>query len=320
MMLSMLKKKMRQNGTAAICPGSEGIAVAQVRREKDLPPILELCSYMPRTEGKSDGKILQKIATDYHLERINCVSMMELGSYNLLMVEAPDVQPDELRAAIRWKIKDLIDFHIDDAVVDVFEVPDTKGTGKNRMMYVVVARASVVKSRIDQLVDSGLNLSVIDIPELALRNIASLLPEDVGGVALIHIGQDRGLITITRQSTLYLSRRIDKGTSYLPDTAMHRTDPELIKSWLDSIIVEVQRSLDYYESHFSKPQVSSVVITPLPIEIEGLAEYITAQLEIPARILDVNSLIDVRQPVNQQIQANCILAIGAALRKEGMAL
>jgi MSHA biogenesis protein MshI len=319
-MLKNLRKKIRQNTIAAICPGGDGIAIAQVRREKDVPPVLEMCSFLSREAGKSDDKILQKVTTEFHLERINCVSMMELGSYNLLMVEAPDVQPDELRAAIRWKIKDLIDFHIDDSVVDVFEVPDSKGTGKNRMMYVVVARASAVKSRIDQLVDSGLNLTVIDIPELALRNIASLLPEDVGGVALIHIGQDRGLITITRQSTLYLSRRIDKGTSFLPDTAMHRTDPELINNWLDSIIVEVQRSLDYYESHFSKPQVSSIVITPLPVEIEGVAEYISSQLEIPARMLDVNTLIDVRQPVNHQLQSNCILAIGAALRKEGMAL
>lgn len=319
-MFGLMKKGVRPNVIAAVCSGAEGIAVARVRREKDVPPVLELCAYLPRENGKSDEKQLQKLNSDYRLENLNCVSMMELGSYQLLMVEAPDVQPDELRAAIRWKIKDLIDFHVDDAVVDVFEVPDTKGAGRNRMMYVVVTRSSLVKTRIDQLVNSGLNLSVIDIPELALRNIASLLPEDVGGVALIHIGQDRGLITITRQSTLYLSRRIDKGTSALPDTAMHRTDPELIRDWLDSIIIEVQRSLDYYESHFSKPQVTGLVISPLSVNIEGVAEYIGTQLEIPARILDINSLIDVQQPIAAEMQANCILAIGAALRRETLIL
>lgn len=319
-MFGLFKKKVRPNTLAAVCPGADGIAIAQVRREKDVAPILEFCTYLPPNGGRSDEKQLQKMNADYRLENLNCVSTMELGSYQMLMVEAPDVQPDELRAAVRWKIKDLIDFHIDDAVVDVFEVPDTKSAGKNRMMYVVVTRASLVKARIDQLVNSGLSLSVIDIPELALRNIAALLPEDVGGVALIHIGQDRGLITITRQSTLYLSRRIDKGTSALPDTAMHKTDPELIRDWLDSIIVEVQRSLDYYESHFSKPQVTSIVITPLPAEIEGVAQYISSQLEIPARILDINSLIDVQQPIAPDMQANCILAIGAALRKEKVTL
>lgn len=291
--------------------------MAQIRREKDLPPILELCSYQPREANKPGEKEFQKICNEYDLENLTCVSIMELGSYNLLMVEAPDVQPDELRAAIRWKIKDLIDFHIDDSVVDVFEVPDSKGTAtKNRMMYVVVARATSVKARIDQLLNAGMNLTVIDIPELALRNIASLLPEDVGGVALIYIGQDKGLITITRQSTLYLSRRIEKGISALPYTAMHDDDPDVLREWLDGIIVEVQRSLDYYESHFSKPQVSSIVVTPLPRQFDGVEKYISEQLDIPVRILDVNSLIDVQETMDPTLQANCILAIGAALRKE----
>jgi MSHA biogenesis protein MshI len=203
----------------------------------------------------------------------------------------------------------------------VFEVPDSKGTaGKNRMMYAVVARNSAVKTRIDQLVNAGLNLSVIDIPELALRNIASLLPEDVGGVALVYIGEDRGLITITRQSTLYLSRRIEKGINALPDTPMHDNDQEVVQDWLNGIIVEIQRSLDYYESHFSKPQVSSVIIAPLPRQIDGVAEYLASQLEIPARMLDVNTLIDVQENIDPTLQANCILAIGAALRKEGAVL
>jgi len=320
-MFGLIKKNMRPHTLAAVCPGTGGIAVARVRREKDTPPILELCAYQYRDKNKSEEKILQKIGNDFDLGKLNCVSMMEPGTYNLLMVEAPDVQPDELKAAIRWKIKDLIDFHIDDAVVDVFEVPDSKGTaGKNRMMYAVVARNSAVKTRIDQLVNAGLNLSVIDIPELALRNIASLLPEDVGGVALVYIGDDRGLITITRQSTLYLSRRIEKGINALPDTPMHDNDPEVVQDWLNGIIVEIQRSLDYYESHFSKPQVSSIIIAPMPRQIDGVADYISAQLEIPARMLDVNTLIDVQEKISPIVQANCILAIGAALRKEAAVL
>jgi MSHA biogenesis protein MshI len=319
-MLGLLKKKIRQNTLAAVCLDTDGVAIAQVKSEKNAPPVLERCAFIHRDDSRSQIKTLEKIRDDLDLDRLNCISMMELGSYNLLMVEAPDVKPDELRAAIRWKIKDLIDFHVDDAVVDVFEVPDAKSAGTNKMMYVVVARANSVKDRIDQLVNAGFNLSVIDIPELALRNLASLLPEDVAGVALVYIGQDSGLITITKQSILYLSRRVEKGISVLPDTAIHSHDPDVIKPWLDGLIIEVQRSLDYYESHFSKPQVSCIVITPLPKQIDGVAEYISQQLEIPARILDVNSVIDVQENIDESMQASCIMAIGAALRRESTAL
>lgn len=315
-MPGLFKKKIRRDTVAAICPGSEGVALAEIRRDKDVPPLLDVCRFLPLEPGQSEKSLLHNLAGEYHLDRYPCVSLVELGEYSLLMVEAPDVQPDELRAAIRWRIKDLIDFHIDDAVVDVFEVPDTKAAGKNKMMYAVVARSSAVKQRIDALLDADVNLDVIDIPELALRNIAALLPEDAGGVALLYISDYRGLITITRQSTLYLSRRIEKGISALPDMAMQADDPDIIEPWLDNIIVEIQRSLDYYESHYSQPQVSSIVIAPLPREIPGIAEYITDQLEIPTRILDVNMLIDTKEAVENELQSECLLAIGAALRQE----
>ena len=319
-MLGLLKKKIRQNTVTAVCPAVDGIALAQIRREKDLPPVLEMCAYQQLEPDRSETAILGKLTSEHHLDHRLCVTMIELGSYSLLMVEAPDVQPDELRAAVRWRIKDLIDFHIDDAVIDVFEVPDTKTAGRNKMMYAVVARSSLVKHRIDQLLDAGVNLNVVDIPELALRNISSLLPEDVGGVALVYIGRDRGLITVTRQGILYLSRRIEKGTNSLPDTAMLANDSAIVEGWLDGIIIEIQRSLDYYESHFALPQVSSLVITPLARELPRVAEYISQQLDIPARILDINSLIDTQEPVDPALQSRCLLAIGAALRQESVAL
>lgn len=320
-MFGLIKKKLKLNTLGAVCPDQDGIAIAQVRQDKGVPPILELCTYQNHHDAQAEKNPLKKIAEHYDLGRMACVSTMELDTYNLLMVEAPDVQPEELRAAIRWKIKDLIDFHIDDSVVDVFEVPDTKAAaGRNKMMYAVVSRSALVKSKIDKFLDSDINLTVIDIPELALRNIASLLPEDVGGVAMVYLGQEKGLITITRQSTLFLSRRIEKGLNTLPDSMMQDNDEEVTRDWLNSIIVEIQRSLDYYESHFSNSQVSSIVLTPLPRSLDGVTNYISEQLGLPARILDVNSLIDVPQHIDQKLQSECILAIGAALRKESKTL
>jgi MSHA biogenesis protein MshI len=88
---------------------------------------------------------------------------------------------------------------------------------------------------------------------------------------------------------------------------------------LDNIVIEVQRSMDYYESHFSQPQVSSLVMTPIGKEIPGITEYLSEQLQIPARILDVNELIDVDEPIPATVQSRCLLAIGTALRQEAIA-
>ncbi len=319
-MLDFFKKKLKKDARVAVCADDSAISVARVKREKDLPPSLEVCEVQEIENISIRDAELARLTKVYNLDEYTCLSALELGDYNLLLVEAPDVQPDELRAAIRWRVKDLIDFHIDDAVVDVFEAPSYKAAGTNKMMYAVVARSSRVKHLIDRLTGVGLNLAIIDIPELALRNISAMLPEDVGGVALIYVGQQQGLITITKQQQLYLSRTVNVGYENLPDHVLSVMDDEDCQRWLDNIVIEVQRSMDYYESHFSQPQVSALVMTPIGKEIPGMTEYLNEQLSIPARILDVNELIDVSEPVPAELQSRCLLAIGTALRQEAVTL
>ena len=99
------------------------------------------------------------------------------------MVEAPEVPPAELKAAIRWRIRDLIDFHIDDAVLDVFDTPPSGARGVQEHLYAVVSKSSLVRERVDLLLDVGIELEIIDIPELALRNIAAKLEQDSSGQA-----------------------------------------------------------------------------------------------------------------------------------------
>lgn len=319
-MLDFFKKKLKQDARVAVCSDESVISIARVRREKDLPPSLDICEVQEVENISLRDAEIARLTKIYDLDQYTCLSSLEIGDYNLLLVEAPDVQPEELRAAIRWRVKDLIDFHIDDAVVDVFEAPSHKAAGNNKMMYAVVARSARVKQLIDQLNSAGLHLDTIDIPELALRNIAAMLPEDVGGVALIYVGQQQGLITITKQSQLYLSRTINAGTSLLPESVLSVIDDESCQRWLDNIVIEVQRSMDYYESHFSQPQVSSLIMTPIGKEIPGVTEYLSEQLQIPARMLDVNELIDVDEPISSLEQSRCLLAIGTALRQEVVTL
>ena len=140
--------------------------------------------------------------------------MLDESEYSLLLTEAPDVKPEELRTALRWRVKDLIDFHINDATLDAFELPGADGN-KSREMYAVAARNEAIRRRADALQNAGINLEVIDIPEMAQRNLAALLPEDAQGVALLSFTNRGGLLTISRQGDLYLSRGLDVGLDHL---------------------------------------------------------------------------------------------------------
>jgi MSHA biogenesis protein MshI len=86
---------------------------------------------------------------------------------------------------------------------------------------------------------------------------------------------------------------------------------------LDTIVIEVQRSLDYYESHFAQSTVTGVVLGPLPWRTEGVLSYLSSQLGLPTRVASLEELIDLPTPLAPALQARCLLAVGAALRGGG---
>ena len=170
-LLAYFTRGRRAAGQIGVFATPEGVAAAQViagRRRQAAPDALRL-----RERGRA-GSVRARAEPLAEPARAHGQRARSRG-YRLLLVEAPDVPADELRAAVRWRIKDLIDFHIDDAVIDVFEMPPHARGGPQRMMYAVTAKAEVVKREIERIESAGLKLGVVDIPELSLRNIATLL-------------------------------------------------------------------------------------------------------------------------------------------------
>ncbi len=314
------KKAGSRDVLNAVAFSAEGVSVARVQRPADAPPVLESCAFQAVREGHSRLQALTALRRAQKLDNGACTLLVEPESYSLLMVEAPSVPPDEIRAAIRWRVRELIDFHIDDAVIDVFDIPDQKAGA--RMMYVVAARIPQVGALTELAEQAGLELTVVDIPELAMRNIAAELPEDVSGMALIHLGMDSGAITLTRQSQLFLARRLDFGLRSFPLVADAEAGSasEPVQQWMDGLVVEVQRSLDYYESHFSQPPIGHLAIAPLEMAVPGMADYLAQQLGLQGRMLDLDSLIDCGETVDPIIGARCFPALGAALRTEERSL
>ena len=247
-MIHCLDEKPSQ-GLTGIGIHADGVCVAQVFYKDGRRPLLSAFDFHPWPADESQEKTLARIATDYGLKRATCTTVLDQTEYSLLLTEAPDVPVEELRAAMRWRVKDLIDFHINDATLDVFDVPGERVAGRARQMYAVAARSAVIQKRVDLLDAANINLQVIDIIELAQRNLAGLLPEDARGVALLSFTAGAGLLTITKQGELYLSRNLDIGLDAL-------TQAENPSDYFDRIVLETQRSLDYYDSHFRQPPLA----------------------------------------------------------------
>jgi MSHA biogenesis protein MshI len=307
-MLSLFKRARHTGSQIGVFATVDGVAAAQVSAARPgHKPRLERCVY----EVRDDQDPFARVASRLSGRRGSTVSVLDPAGYHLLLVEAPDVPADELRAAVRWRVKDLIDFHIDDAVIDVFEMPRHARGGTNRMMYAVTAKAEFVKQQIDAIESAGLKLDVIDIPELALRNIASLLEVDGRGTAFLHLADRRSTLLLVRQGILYLTRHVETGAVTLGEAG------EMRRELVAGLALEVRRSLDYFESHYEQTSIPQLYTSGLePSDQEILAQ----DLGLPVREVDLMAAFETTEELSPWLQRLCLPAVGAALRHDPVTL
>ena len=69
-----------------------GIALARVTRTADEGALrLDYCSYQPLSREKGEEAVLKEFSQHHDLESTPCVSVIPDNQFNLLLVEAPEV-------------------------------------------------------------------------------------------------------------------------------------------------------------------------------------------------------------------------------------
>ena len=285
--------------------GGEGWLAARIRADELIlahaartaadRPVVTLCESFPLTEFKAAGR--------FNRYSVSC--LLNAEEYQLFSSDVPAVPKDEMKQAARWKIKDLIDYGIEEATVDLLDVPGGKD-GKGRSLMVVAARNAIIREKIRRFSKMGLPLSAIDIPEVAQRNIATLMEKGDQGIAMLSISEEGGLLTFSCKGELYFTRRID--------AALKLEEGEEGKRQLERITLELQRSLDFFDRQYHAIPVPRLILAPFPGAAE-MMEYLSANLYVPVQMADLNELFEFPESLSQEKQSGYFLLLGGALRK-----
>lgn len=313
-----LRQQVRPENQVGLALLPQGVSVASVQRSAGGPPRLTRCEFHPLARQSDPGFALRALMLQSGLALANYRLVLNPDEYQLHLVESPDVPDSELRDAVRWRIRDLIDFPVDEAAIDIFDMPQQAGSGREtgRLMCVVVARTPVIAQKAALINRSGGELDVIDITDLALRNLLALTRADASGVALLYVESSYSLILIAAESTLYLSRRIWIGATELAGLAGLDADSAEFRRVADALAMELLRSLEYYESHFARPAVEALYVAPMNAAEATLFPYLGHAIGAKVQGLDLNQLLDIPGGMGAEMQARSLLAIGAALRQE----
>ncbi len=93
-------------------------------------------------------------------------------------------------------------------------------------------------------------------------------------------------------------------------------DPENDGKKIDSLALEIQRSFDYMNSVFRQSIPNVIVLAPTTIGNHIIQESLKNTLGSEVNSLKLSECVTFEQPMKEEEEANCLLAVGTVLREE----
>ncbi len=260
-------------------------------------------------------RALQGLRRSRALHRHQRVALLQRYQYRCVAMDAPaDVPRADWAAAVRWQLRDTVDFPVDSAAVDVLAVPEGTSYRAQPQLIAVAAAAEQVRPLAEQAADAGTPWQAIDITETALRNLSALVEPEGRAQALLHCEAQHATLVVTYGGELLSTRQLEL-TLALPDDA----SPAQREQAYDQAGLELQRTLDGIERAFGQVTLARLLISPMP-GAQALCDHLGPLLYVPVLPLLLDKVLDFSAVPGLLADAALLnrhlCAIGAALRQD----
>ncbi|QYK01788.1 MSHA biogenesis protein MshI [Shewanella psychrotolerans] len=167
--------------------------------------------------------------------------------YQLLVVDKPAVDDEEIGQALQWSIKDMVSKPIAELHFDYFESPQAN----NNKLTVVVVDRQVMTALALAAQQCDVAIAGISIEEMAISNLSE--NENLAKLVLSHEPNHELKLTVIKRGALYMQRSV-RGFNQIDVV----TADDLRLGVADNLSLELQRSMDYFESQLRQAPVASI--------------------------------------------------------------
>lgn len=256
---------------------------------------------------------LRALGRAHSLRGVSLTSVLGRTQYRLISTELDELPREDWSGAVRWRLKEQVDFSVDDAIVEVLGVPqDTQNRTTQPAIALLESQAEAQKLSL-AADDAGATWTAIEVPETGLRNICALTETESQAHALIAFGSEHALLVITLGGELVMTRTIEVASAALMGSEEARGGA------VGRAGLEVLRTLDTFERTHSKVTLSGLSVA-LPGGAVSMAEVLADLVYVPVKALEMGQLLDCAAlgETSEQIEALASLEnlclLGAALR------
>lgn len=285
------KKQVETVGQAAVGLALNGndCAVVLTNQDEAGHPRVVAWEVIPFETPGDLQKDLGAFVDRHGIAGLTCRAVLPTEDYGLRLVERPaNIPDDDLVEATRWLIRDLIDFDVESAELALLPIPEHPNRARTPHMFVVASRSEPSLDLAHAIDGAGLRLLGFEIVESTMLALEGSLPDIAAGSAMLRLDHKSSAFTVARDGHLGLARPLHvdlESLDQIAGRALSMPDPcdrSLIDE-LDPLILEAQRSLDYYESEYGQAAVSRLTLLPAAMDVTPLVPALSEALR-PVRV------------------------------------
>ena len=278
---------------------AKGIAIACATNSTD--PELKTCLFSPCQDNNQIKQRLMDIVIKNNLKKMKCNWVLHPSQYHLKLTNTPNVPQVEYKNAVRWQIKDIISYSLEDAAIEIFHPDEFEKRPKK--IYVIAAQSSFLQNIIDIIQECYLHPIAIDIREFAIRNLITNLTPENEPIGFIDIVAESCSLIIMQQNRIKFVRRTPFGWQKLKDGNYNE------------LTTELQRSFNYCITELKQTIPTKFFLPPTTDIDNDIAKNITTSLGKKVTVLNLQKLLHFTQSINSETVKHCWAAIGGTLRK-----
>jgi MSHA biogenesis protein MshI len=298
----MFDFKFKKSAQTAVCLTDTSYSIISMSSDNKL--LFEVSrSFSP----KSTTTIAESLIADarqFNLIGQSCKLVLPPSQYQLLMMDALDVPEKDMAKALKWRLKGLMDYPLNDIVVDAFLVPPHGVAQQQKKAFVAVTLFSKLREKIAWFESAYIDVSEVSIAELAIKKICALMSfKHQSPIILINLEGKNGQLLVFFNDNLYLVRPLQLPANLsIDDSEYHQRT-----------LLEIQRSIDYCLLTLKLPEPQAIVLSPGFEVAKSLVTYLQQEQSKPLQLLDLNTLFSITPVMSAQEQQNMLYSVGGAL-------
>lgn len=279
MFIDVFKKK---SDTLGLDIGSRSVKIVRLTHSKK--PAVSFCGMVEISLNATDfSQTLHDYLAEHHLLGLSAAACLDDPSIKIRKVELPEMPEADLKEAVKWKIRDVLEGPVSDYVVrsSLLEKVSTVQAKKLMLVGYAIKRAAVT-NLLQKVTLAGLKISFVEPSSVSLAAaIEAAYPSGENWVAGLDVGPGKAVMVIVGQGKLYYSRPLPGIQSVWDDPVINQ-----------KLAAEVQNTIDTFTVTFHVDKINRIFLAGSGAALKGLAEYLTTNVAVKSEILNPFKEID----------------------------